>query len=147
MNDVIKHDLREKIVNLLLCGSNPDITAKECDCDLSMVLAVMGSGDFSERISEHLEKDIKISGITALKNIKDIASDDTANKNTRLRANQWIAEKALETSALGSSGGAPATMTQDQLARRLQELQKEAIKRAKPIDTGVIDQDLDAMLD
>lgn len=139
MNDVIKADLKEKIINSLLCGVNPDTTSKEHECELSLVLEIMGGSDFQERISEHLEKEIKINGLAALRNIKTIADDDSANKNTRLRANQWIAEKALEINKLGGFDGSASTMTQSQLARRLQELQAEAIKRAKPIDTGVIE--------
>jgi len=38
-------------------------------------------------------------------------------------------------------------MTQDQLARRLKDLQNEALKRAKPIDTGVIDDPLKKMME
>ena len=151
MNDVVKADLRQKIINSLLCGSNPDNASEEHDCDLSLVLEIMGGSDFQERISEHLEKEIKINGLTALRNIKTIADDEDANKNTRLRANQWIVEKTMEFNGLGGSDGAAATMSQDQLARRLQELQQEAVKRAKPIDTGVIDatpqDDLSDMLD
>ena len=151
MNELVTTDLKEKIINSLLCGVNPDTTAKEHKCALSVVLAVMGSGDFSERISEHLEKEIKVAGVAALRNIKTIADDEAANKNTRLRANQWLVENAMNISKLGGSDGSPSTMTQDQLARRLQELQAEAIKRAKPIDTGVIEHtpqdELSQMLD
>lgn len=151
MNELINTDLKEKLINSLLCGVNPDIAAKEHDCALSVVLAVMGSGDFQERISEHLEKELKIAGVAALQNIKTIANDTEANKNTRLRANQWLVENAMNISKLVGSDGSPSTMTQDQLARRLQELQAEAIKRAKPIDTGVIEHtpqdELSQMLD
>jgi hypothetical protein len=151
MTDVINHDLTAKIIEMLLCGSNPDTIIRECNCAPSVVFAIMGSAEFSEIISEHLEKEIKINGLAALHNIKAIADDESANNNTRLRANQWIVEKAMEFNSLGGSGGSASTMTQDQLARRLKELQTEAIKRSKPIDTGVIDdnpqEDLSEMLD
>lgn len=100
----------------------------------------MAGNVFSERVKEYLEKDIQISGLAALRNIKAIAAQEGISKATQLKANQWIAEKALELNRLGVDSHSPATMTQDQLSRRLIELQKEAIKRAKPINTGVIDQ-------
>jgi hypothetical protein len=114
-------------------------------------MQIMGGVDFLEQVQEHLEKDIKISGLAALRNIKKIADDPTGSKATQLKANQWLADKALEVNRLGFMTDTPATMTQDQLARRLKELQTEAVKRAKPIDTGVIEHkpsgDLSDMLD
>ena len=146
MNDLVTPELTENIVIALLSGENPDIVQNRFKCELSLILKIMSSQVFSERISEYLQRDIQISGITAIKNIKKIASEEGISKATQLKANQWIAEKALELNRLGDSSESPATMTQDQLARRLKELQGEAIKRAKPIDTGVIDQSIDDML-
>lgn len=139
MSNILPIDLTEKIVTGLLTGENPDILALKYSCELSQIYEIMGGVAFSERIKEYLEKDIQLSGLIALKNIKNIASDNTISKATQLKANQWIAEKALEFNRLGASDDSPATMTQDQLARRLQTLQQEAIKRAKPIETGVLD--------
>lgn len=139
MNDLVKQDMIENIVLDLLSGQNPDTIVLKHGCELSQVMQIMGSNVFSERIKEHLERDLQVSGLIALKNIKNIASDNTISKATQLKANQWIAEKALELNRLGASDESPATMTQDQLARRLKALQSEAVKRAKPIDTGVLD--------
>ena len=147
MNDIIPQNMRQDIVNALLMGENPDTIIKNFSCKAEDVLMIMGSGEFLEIVQDYLEKDIKISGLMALQNIKKIAQDDEGSKATRLKANQWLAEKALEVNKLGNTGDSPATMTQDQLARRLKELQAEAIKRAKPIDTGVIEQNLSYMLD
>lgn len=147
MNDLIKAELTENIVFDLLNGENPgDLTTKH-GCELSLIHGIMASSVFSERIKEFLERDIQISGLVAIKNIKSIASDDKISKATQLKANQWLAEKALEFNRLGVDADSPATMTQDQLARRLKSLQAEAHKRAIPIDAGVIDQSLDDMLD
>lgn len=150
MNDLINIDFVEKITLSLLSGENPDIVANNHKCDVSAVYGIMRSNVFSERVKEYLEKDILISGLTAVKNIKTIASQDGISKATQLKANQWLAEKALEVNKLADSES-PATMTQDQLSRRLKELQNEAIKRAKPIKTGVIDQapsiNMDDMID
>lgn len=150
MNDLIDAKNIEKITIALLSGENPDTLQNKFKCDISLIYKIMASSVFSERVKEYLEKDILISGLAAVKNIKTIASQDGISKATQLKANQWLAEKALEVNKLGHTES-PATMTQDQLARRLKELQNEAIKRAVPIDTGVIDQappqSLDDMLD
>lgn len=150
MNDLITQELTEKIILGLLSGENPDTLILKHSCGYSDIMRIMASNVFTERVKEHLEKDILISGLTAVKNIKTIASQEGISKATQLKANQWLAEKALEVNKLGHTES-PATMTQDQLARRLKELQQEAIKRAKPIDTGVIDAlssaSIDDMLD
>lgn len=147
MNDLIKDELGEKIIFALLAGENPDTIKKQFSCDISLIMKIMGSSTFSERIKEFLERDLQLSGLVALKNIKSIASDDKISKATQLKANQWIAEKALELNRLGLSDDTPATMSQDQLARRLKALQTEAIKRAVPIDTGIIEQSIDNMME
>ena len=139
MNDLVNQELNEKIVIGLLSGENPDTLMIKFSCGYSEIMRVMASNVFSERVKEYLEKDILISGLAAVKNIKTIAGQDGISKATQLKANQWLAEKALDLSRIGLNAESPATMTQDQLARRLKELQSEAIKRAKPIDTGVID--------
>lgn len=143
MNDLIPHDLEQKIILGLLNGENPDTLQKAHNCDLSIIVRIMAGSAFSEQITEYLQRDIQISGLVALKNIKQIASDNSISKATQLKANQWIAEKALEYNRLGAGDDSPATMTQDQLARRLKTLQAEAVKRAKPIDTGVLDNMMD----
>ena len=138
MKDLIITEKTEEIVLALLSGENPDTLHLRFKCDILVIHKIMASNVFSERVKEHLEKDIVISGLVAVKNIKTIASQDGISKATQLKANQWLAEKALEVNKLGGEE-TPATMTQDQLARRLKELQNEAIKRARPINTGVID--------
>jgi len=140
MNDLVNTDIIEKIVLSLLSGENPDTLSIKFCCDISQIHRIMASNVFSDRVKEYLEKDIQVSGLVALKNIKKIASEEGISKATQLKANQWIAEKALELNRLGVDSHSPATMTQDQLARRLKELQNEAVKRAIPINTGVIDQ-------
>lgn len=140
-SDIINQDLTENIVLALLSGENPDNLHKHFSCDILTIHRIMASNVFQERVKENLEKGILINGLAALHNIKRIADDNSISKATQLKANQWLAEKALEINKLGGQGESPANMSQDQLARRLKELQSEAIKRAKPIDTGVIDID------
>lgn len=139
MNDLVTSDLTQKITLALLQGQNPHEIAEAHSCALSQVYEVLGSVAFSQQVKDFLQRDIQISGVIALKNIKKIAEDNTGSKATQLKANQWLAEKALEINRLGNLDDSPATMTQDQLARRLKTLQAEANKRAIPIDTGVLD--------
>ena len=139
MNDLVTQELNEKIILDLLTGVNPDTMVIKYSCGHSDIMRIMAGNVFSERVREYLEKDILISGLAAVKNIKTIAGQEGISKATQLKANQWLAEKALDLSRIGLNAESPATMTQDQLARRLKELQSEAIKRAKPIDTGVIE--------
>ena len=139
MNDLANTDFIEQVTLSLLNGENPDTLQNRFKCDISAIYRIMGGVAFSERVREYLEKDIQISGLAAIKNIKKIAGEEGISKATQLKANQWIAEKALELSRLGHDMDSPATMSQDQLARRLKELQNEAVKRAKPINTGVIE--------
>lgn len=143
MNEIVQDDLVEKITLLLLAGESPHEIQARISCELSLIYRIMGDNVFQERVQEYLEKDLIISGLVAVKNIKHIASEENVSRATKLKANQWLAEKALEINRIGVDSNSPSTMTQDQLARRLKELQNEAIKRAKPIETGVLDNMLD----
>ncbi len=146
MNDIIKTDLKENIVNLLLCGENPNTIAIKCKCDLNTVLLIMGSTNFLEKCTELVEKSIKSQVLSSIRNITLIANSKTASDVTRLKANQYIVDRSLEFNDNGHDTGEAATMTQEQLAARVKDLQNEVNKRAKPIDTGVIDMSLDDML-
>ena len=147
MNSLVTVELTEKIVSDLLQGENPDIVQKRHSCELSLIYRIMGSSTFSERVKEYLERDIQISGLVAIKNIKSIASDDKISKATQLKANQWLAEKALEFNRLGIDADSPATMTQDQIKRRLKSLQDEADRRMIKIDSNIIEQSIDDMME
>lgn len=139
MNDVVKADLNQEIALLLLKGEKVQDICRGLECDENSVMSVRSSADFLQIAQEQFEKESKINGLTALRNIKNIADDVESSQATKLKANIWLAENARNINELVSDGESAATMTQEQLARRLTELQKEAIKRAKPIDTGVIE--------
>lgn len=139
MGALIDTKLHEKIAEMLLQGQDAITVSKEIGCDQKEVLRVIRGADFMAQTLEFLDREVRLAGIMAVRNIKQIANSDEGSKATRLKANQWLAEKALEVASLGDSATSPATMTQEQLARRLKELQGEALKRAKPINTGVIE--------
>jgi len=147
MNDLTNTNLRENITQSLLCGDNPQTVSDKHKCDIKTVLLVMGGKDFLERSTELLEKSVKSQALRAINNIAAIANNEKASDATRLKANMYIADRALDMNAVSGTDSEAATMTQDQLAARLKELQSEAIKRAKPIDGQVIDQSIDDMLE
>lgn len=148
MNDIVETNLYKSIANSLLFGDLPEVVAAKNKCTLNEVMNVVNSNNFQELCKEHVKKLININGLAAVNRIIE-ESKMATSANIRLKANMWIAEKALEFNNLGDFDNSPATMTQDQLARRLKELQGEANKRAKPIDTGVTEQnpcDIEDML-
>ena len=148
MNDIIKADLDREITIKLLEGKSPETVSRELSCDVSRVYGVFRSSEYVKLCGEYLEKGLKSAALQSLHNITTIANDKKASQATRLKANQYIIDKTLEISDAQGHGNTPATMTQDQLASRLRELQREVNKRVKPIDTGVIDHapDIDNML-
>lgn len=142
MNDVVKSDIKAKIMQELLNGKDANTLISENKYDPNLVIGVSKSSEFVTQCGLQLERSLKVNAVTALHNIVDIMNDKKASQATRLKANTYIIDKALDFSAIGGAEASPSTMTQDQLAKRLQTLQKEANKRAKPIDTGVIDLDV-----
>jgi hypothetical protein len=146
MNDIIKDDLNQKIIELLLKGDDPVFISRKLDCPLNMVMAIMGSESFREICKENIESLIVFNGLAAVKRIEETSRLSTSEL-ARLGAAKWLADNALNINKLGIVSESPSTMSQDQLARRLKDLQKEAVKRAIPIDTGVIEHDIDKMME
>ena len=146
MNNVAIINMKMEIAQRLLTGDSARAVSEYLCCDIIMVNEVLADPNFLQACGEELEKGLKIKALAALHNIEVIAGDDKASQATRLKANQYIVDKALEFNGLGGSDNTPANMSQRQLAERLKALQTEAITRAKPIDTGVIDHSLDDML-
>lgn len=142
MNDLINNDeLKQKILNLLLTGESPENTAKRLECDIFATQAVFESDIFATLSAELIEKRLKSAALRSVTNLSHIANDETIGANPRIRANEILLSKALEIKDLQGQEQSAANMTQDQLIRRLNDLQNEASKRAKPIDTGVIEHD------
>lgn len=108
---------------------------------------ILGDGEFSAKLLELFKTQAKGVALIAHHNIMRIAFDPLATAATQLKASKILVDIARELEDLSPGDLQPANMTQNQLADRLKALQKEAIKRAKPIETGVIDQPQPASLD
>lgn len=147
MNDVVKQDITKEIAALLVQGESPSAICKKLKIEENLVYGVMSGQEFAALCMETLDANLRSATLFAVRNIIRMADDEKISAATRLKANQYLVDKAKEIEGLGGSDLSPSTMSQDQLARRLNELQKEAIKRAKPIDTGVDTPNLDDMLD
>jgi hypothetical protein len=139
MNDIVKTDLKVKIAELLLNGESVDRISTDLDCPASLVMSIQNSADFLSIISEQFEKESKIKGLKALRNIADIMDNPDSSQATQLKASIWLADNAKDMAQTVGEGDTEATMTQEQLARRLTEIQKELIKRSKPVNGFVIE--------
>ena len=144
-------DKRAEIAQRLINGDSPQVIATDFLITVNQVLSIFSDGDFSVRVLELFKNQARGVALVAHHNIMRIAFDPSATAATQLKASKILVDIAREMQELHPNDLEPAGMTQSQLADRLKALQKEAIARAKPIDTGVIDQattpSLDDMLD
>lgn len=141
MKDIITNDIKAKIAENILNGENPESVGNKLGLTLNQVLGVLGDKDFSAKLLILFKNQAKGIALLAHNNIVRIAFDAKASAATQLKASKILVDIARELEELSPNDLEPATMTQSQLADRLKALQKEAINRAKPIDTGVIDID------
>lgn len=141
MKDIITNDIKAKIAENILNGENPESVGNKLGLTLNQVLGVLGDKDFSAKLLILFKNQAKGIALLAHNNIVRIAFDTKASAATQLKASKILVDIARELEELSPNDLEPATMTQTQLADRLKALQKEAINRAKPIDTGVIDID------
>lgn len=141
MKDIITNDIKAKIAENILNGENPESVGNKLGLTLNQVLGVLGDKDFSAKLLILFKNQAKGIALLAHNNIVRIAFDTKASAATQLKASKILVDIARELEELSPNDLEPATMTQSQLADRLKALQKEAINRAKPIDTGVIDVD------
>lgn len=141
MKDIITNDIKAKIAENILNGENPENVGNKLGLTLNQVLGVLGDKDFSAKLLILFKNQAKGIALLAHNNIVRIAFDTKASAATQLKASKILVDIARELEELSPNDLEPATMTQSQLADRLKALQKEAINRAKPIDTGVIDID------
>lgn len=148
MKALITLDQKQKIAESIIHGENPNSIALNMNIPLNQVLSLLGDGDFSARLLELFKNQAKGMAVIAHNNIARIAFDPTATAATQLKASKILVDIARELDEIHRDDLEPSNMTQNQLKERLEALQKEAITRAKPIDTGVIDQniDIDSML-
>lgn len=147
MTKLITMDQKTKIAERLIHGESPVSISTNLNITVNDVLLVLGDGDFSARLYDLFKTQAKGLALVALHNITRIAFDPAATVATQLKASKILADIAREMDEIHRDDLEPSNMTQNQLAERLKALQKEAIARAKPIDTGVIDIETSPSLD
>lgn len=140
MNDIIKkNDLKIRILDLLIEGKSITDIMSITQCDKKMIYSIVLDDKFAPKSAEICEKLLAAFSIRAVQELAEIMTDSSNAVNARIRASEVILNKAQDIKDKALQGLTPSTMSQDQLAARLNELQKEVTKRAKPIDTGITD--------
>lgn len=147
MKELIPLDKRAEIAQRLINGESPQAIATHFLITVNQVLSIFGDGEFAAKCLELFNNQARGLALVALHNISRIAFDPTASAATQLKASKILVDIAREMEELHPNDLEPSGMTQAQLAERLKALQKEAIARTKPIETGVIDQPQPASLD
>ena len=140
MSEVEKTDKKTRIAELLIKGCNVKDIASQVTCSLNYVYSVQNSADFAEKCNNITENGIKIASIAALETLKDVMQNSRSD-TSRVSAAKTILDCSKDIMAQNGGDNSPSTMSQAALIERLKALQDEAVKRTKPIDTGVIDAD------
>lgn len=144
-------DDKQKILEKIIHGENLNSISIEFKVSINVILSILGDRDFAAKLLELFTNQAKGMALIAHNNIARIAFDTTASAATQLKASKALVDIARELQELSPNDLEPAYMSQNQLADRLKALQKEAINRAKPINTGVIEHtptpSLDDMID
>lgn len=143
MKSIILHDKKVEIVQRLISGESPSSISSEYGLNINQLFSVLNDGELCVKLLESFKIQAKGIAFIAHSNIARIAFDSQASAATQLKASKILVDIARELDELHPNDDEPSNMSQIQLSNRLKELQKEAIKRAIPIDTGVIDQDID----
>jgi hypothetical protein len=133
MGSVKKVEKEAEIARRLLAGEAPNRIRRKIRCSLSTVFRVMQSQEFASQAIENIDKTIQSLSLIALHNIGRIAFDEDASQATRLKASQFLVDKGIDSAKLGGSAFTPSTMSQDQLIKTLDNMQKERDKRMKEL--------------
>ena len=123
----------KEIKRRLLNGEAPAKIQKDLTCSPESVYGVIRSDNFATLCLEELKKRININSLAALHNILEIANDKKVSHATRVKANQYILDKAIELNITRQESENPENMTRDQLAERLEAVESEMARRAKSI--------------
>lgn len=152
MTDIVIFDneLHNRIAALLIEGLPEKDVATLCECTVSAVKAIKNHSRLAQFCYEFSMQELMSSGApAAVKALINIVKDEDCNKNTVVSA----ADKILHYSNMcmieqGNTDKSPASMTQDEIHQRLQALQSEAAKRAKPaiIEGKAVTPDIDNIL-
>lgn len=133
MNDIVNIDLNRKIAEQLILGKTPEEVQSQLKCGIDIVLGVFHSSGFVAVATDQLSGNVRSASLSALRNIIDISNDSKASTATRLKANTYLVDRALEFKEAGRDDNSPTMMSADQLNKRYEEFEKELSKRAKKI--------------
>jgi hypothetical protein len=147
----IPDDQKLNIIHRIIHGDSLEIISKDFNISPNCVFMVINDPLFAAKSLESFKILSKSFSIMALHNIARIAFDPTSSPATRLKASKALADIALNIDDSHHDEKEPSTMTQNELAARLQALQKEAVNRAKPVKGVAIDHapdiDFDLMME
>jgi len=137
MNEIEKFTpKRQKIAKLLDEGLEAKEVMKRAKCSHGEVYFVLNSAIFqdwqrSEALAELGGRGAKV----AIKTLIDIAQNKKAGSQARVSASDKLLHyTGLKLDAEGNIDKNPSNMTAQELNDRLQQLQKEALNRAKPVN-------------
>lgn len=147
MKDLITLDIKRQITEKLIHGVDPMMISIEHSLTVNQVLSVLTDAEISGRCAELFSSQARGLGLIALYNISRIAFDPVASAATKLKASKILADIARELQELHPNDLEPAYMSQKSLTDRLSLLQKEALKRAIPIDGAIIEHEPTPSLD
>lgn len=145
MNDVEIIDLNKKIALNLIEGMTPKKVSEYLGCDISAVNMVFQSKQFVALATDQLSSNVRSASVSALKNIVDISNDKKASDATRLKASQYIVDKALEFKDAARDDNNASAMTQEQLSKRYEEFEAELAKRSKVVEVEHLNDTIEDM--
>lgn len=148
MSKIIKDDINQKIAARLMRGDSIYEISKALRITQKKVFSVLFEGVSQD--DDKLKLPLFVIGRLAFRNITELAHDASTNSQTRLKANKILVDYARESAKNIPQDIDSASLSQDQLIKRLNILQQEALKRAQPVNNSVIDNDIvmiDNMLD
>ena len=143
----LSSDQKVVIIESIIHGDSINSILTNHNIDPKQLFMVINDPLFGAKSLESFKILSKSFSIMALHNIARIAFDPASSPATALKASKALADLALNIDDSHHDDQEPSTMTQNQLAARLQALQKEAVNRAKPIKGTVIDIDFESMME
>ena len=132
-------DIKAQIAQRLINGESVNEISEVLGITTNKILKVFSDKEFGIMCYESFSNTARGLALVGLHNISRIAFDVSTPINSKLKANKILVDIAREMQELNPSDIEAAHMTQNQLIDTLKALEKERIKRAKPIDTGVIE--------
>lgn len=142
MTALIPHSVKIQIAEKLINGESLEDISKCLKIRGNSILTILGDPSFSAKLLELFRNQARGLALLALHNITRIAFEENKSVTaaTKLKASKMLADIALQLDEIQPGDLDPSSMSQSQLVARLRALQKEAGNRARPINTGQIEQ-------